>query len=418
MKQNLVISCPASSRSGYGDHTRDILRSLIAMDRFNIQIKDQRWGNCPMDALTEADLDIHNLIVPGPPPTKPDIWMQITVPNEFQPLGKYNIGITAGIETTLCSAKFVEGLNRMDWVIVPSNFSKDVFVNTKFDKMDKNKVKIDELRCTTKIDVLFEGLDTEIFNKTNDIPATIVKNMDEVENNFCYLFVGHWMHGSFGHDRKDIGATIRTFIEAFKEKSKKNMPALILKTSSATFSVTDREQILDKIRKISNSTRSKDIPNIYLLHGDLTPAEMNGLYNHPKVKAMVSFTHGEGFGRPLLEFSMTGKPTICSDWSGHLDFIKKYGVLLGGELKQIDKSSIIKDMLIPEASWFFVNYGNAITILKDVHKNYKKYFEKSRKQTQYIKDNWTLEKMTTDFQKMVDENVPNFEIKIPTLEEI
>ena len=28
--------------------------------------------------------------------------MQITIPNEFQPVGKYSIGLTAGIEATAC----------------------------------------------------------------------------------------------------------------------------------------------------------------------------------------------------------------------------------------------------------------------------------------------------------------------------
>ena len=149
------------------------------------------------------------------------------------------------------------------------------------------------------------------------------------------------------------------------------------------------EQILNKIRSIKNSAYPNTaVPNVYLLHGDLSVDEMNGLYNHPKVKAMVSFTHGEGFGRPLLEFYITGKPVIVSSWSGHMDFMKEYGILLGGEIKQIHKSSVIKDMLIPESSWFYVNYDDATQILKDVHKNYKKYIPKTRKQTQYVKDNW------------------------------
>jgi len=142
---------------------------------------------------------------------------------------------------------------------------------------------------------------------------------------------------------------------------------------------------------------------------------MNGLYNHPKVKAMVSFTHGEGFGRPLLEFYITGKPVIVSSWSGHMDFMKEYGILLGGEIKQIHKSSVIKDMLIPESSWFYVNYDDATQILKDVHKNYKKYIPKTRKQTQYVKDNWTLEKMTEVFEKLLNENLPSTDLALPEL---
>ena len=418
MKQNLVISCPATSRSGYGDHSRDILRSLISMERFNITIKDQSWGDCPRDALTIADQDIYDLIEVGPVQSQPDIWMQIATPPEFQPVGKYNIGITAGIETTFCSQIWTEGMNRMNLVILPSQFSKDVFKHTKFDKMDQNKVKIDTLETTTKMEVLFEGLDLDAYNKTDDIPVTIANTMEDIKEEFCFLVCGHWMHGHYGHDRKDIGSTIRTFIESFKDKSKQNQPALILKSSSATFSVNDREQLLIKIEQIKSTIEGDNYPKIYLLHGDLTIDEMNGLYNHPKIKAMVSFTHGEGFGRPLLEFSITGKPVIVSGWSGHMDFMKEYGILLGGELKQLDPSSVIKDMLIPEASWFYVDLRQASSTMRDIHKNYKKYLEKTRKQTQYVKENWTLEKMTRDFVKILDDNIPQHTMEIPKLDEI
>ena len=421
IKPTLVISCPATSRSGYGDHARDLIRSLINMEKFSITIKDQRWGDCPQDALTEADRDIFDLISPGPVQTQPDIWVQITVPNEFQPIGKYNIGITAGVESTLCSKEFIDGCNRMDWILVPSNFTKEVLLNTRFDKMD-NGTKVDEVKCTTKIDVLFEGLDLEIYNKTKDIPVTIAKSMEDVKNDFCFLIVGHWMNGDYRHDRKDIGGTIHTIMDSFKNKSKKNMPAIVLKSSSATFSIMDRESILEKVRQIQASFNQENLPDVYLLHGDLTQDEMNGLYNHPKNKVMVSFTHGEGFGRPLLEFSVTGKPVICSGFSGHLDFMKEYGIILPGSLEPVHNTVLVKDIIIPESKWFYVDCEKASAIIKDVHKNYKRYLEHSRKSTQYVKDNFSIEKMDSDFEKLLDETIPpiyrGIVPELPKLEEI
>tara|TARA_Y100001973_G_C5195184_1_gene333747 strand:- start:690 stop:1970 length:1281 start_codon:yes stop_codon:yes gene_type:complete len=422
MKPVLAISCPATSRSGYGDHSRDLIRSLINTDKFDIKILDQRWGDCPQDALTEDDRDIHDLIHIGQLQSQPDIWIQVTVATEFSKVGKYNIGITAGVETTLCSKEFLDGCNRMDWVLVPSEFSKAVIMNTKFDKMD-NGVKTATYGCTTKVDVLFEGLDTEIYNKTSDLPASIVKTLDDIDEDFCYLVCGHWVHGDYGHDRKDIGRTIHTFIRSFKDKAKQNRPALVLKSSSATFSITDRETLLKKIDQIKNTFGTDNLPEIYLLHGDLSKDEMNGLYNHPKIKAMLSFTHGEGFGRPLLEFSITGKPILVSGWSGHMDFMKEYGILLPGELKKLDKTSLMPKILIPESQWFYVDCDKAIHSIRDVYKNYKKYLEKTRKQTQYVKDNWTIDKMDKDFEKLISENVPSLDtfapkFDIPTLEEI
>ena len=416
IKPVLVISCPASSRSGYGDHSRDLIRSLISMDRYDVKIIDQRWGNCDMTELSDESITSRFI---KQMESQPDIWMQVTVPNEFQPVGKYNIGITAGMETTMISSPWIEGVNRMNMVLVPSKHSKEVFENTIYDKVDNNtKQKTGELKCTTPIEVLFEGLDLSKFFKTKDIVKSIVDTMSEIKEDNCYLFTGHWMQGEFGHDRKDVGGMIRIFLESFKNKSPKNRPALILKTSSATFSVTDREQILEKIEQIKASVDSKKLPSIYLIHGNLTEEELNSLYNHPKIKAMLSFTHGEGFGRPLLEFGVTGKPVIAPNWSGHVDFLSKNGILMPGELKQVHPSVVWDNVIIKESAWFYVDYGYASGLLKDMEKNYKNYLSKSRKQTQYIKDNFTLDQMTDLFSNQLEKYLPSFNLEIPTLEEI
>jgi len=416
IKPKLIISAPASSRSGYGDHTRDLIHSLIAMDKFSIEILDQQWGACPRDAMPK---EFSKMVIPQLT-AKPDVWIQVTVPSEFHPVGKYNIGITAGMETTMVSPEWLQGVNRMDLIIVPSEHAKKVFENTKYEGKDpKTQQVTSQLALTTKIEVLFEGLDLSVFNKFPKYPETISSCLDDIPEKNCYLMVGHWLKGDFSHDRKDTGGTIRTFLEAFKNKSKKNQPALVVKTSSAGYSVTDREEMLGRIRQIRESVEtSGTVPNVYLLHGDLDPKEMNGLYHHPKIKAMISFTHGEGFGRPLLEFGITGKPIMASNWSGHLDFLSEHGLLLQGKLQPVHKSSQWEKVIIEGSSWYYVDYGYAIGVLKDVEGNYKKHLAKSRKQKQYIKDNFTLNKMTELFTKQVEDNVPSFELKIPTLEEI
>tara|TARA_B100000902_G_scaffold396418_1_gene457352 strand:- start:2186 stop:3478 length:1293 start_codon:yes stop_codon:yes gene_type:complete len=427
--RKLYISCPATSRSGYGDHSRDLIRSLIAMDMFDIKILDQRWGSCSRDALSIGkDEDIYSRFVEGPMKEQPDIWVQVTVPNEFQPVGKYNIGITAGMETTMVSGEWLEGCNRMDKIIVPSEHSKRVFEFCKYDKIDKKtQQKIGELACNKSIEVLFEGLDTEVFKKTKEIPETINDMMSEIKEDFCFLLVGHWLNGDFTHDRKDIGGTIKTFVESFKAKGKNKRPALIVKTSGAGFSVKDRENIIQKIEWVIGKENKKDLPRIYFLHGDLTQEELNGLYNHNKVKAMFCLTHGEGFGRPFMEFSNTGKPTIVSNWSGHLDFLSEYGLLVGGELKNVHDSAVWENVIMKESQWFYANYNAASALIKDVYANYKKHHAKTRKQTQYIKDNFTLEKMTERFTEIMNGIVSGIpeqvklelpKLKTPKLEKI
>jgi hypothetical protein len=233
--------------------------------------------------------------------------MQITVPNEFQAVGKYNIGVTAGIESTICPPEWIEGINRMDLTLTSSEHSKKVFVESKFEKRDKNTNQLQEMVELKKpIEVLFEGADTDIYKVINT-PCSIDFNVKE---DFAYLFVGHWMEGDLGEDRKNVGLLVKAFFETFKNKTKK--PALILKTSQVGASYMDREAILHKIKKIMKTVNSTNLPNVYLLHGEFSDEEMNEIYNHSKVKAMISLTKGEGFGRPLLEFTLTKKPLITT----------------------------------------------------------------------------------------------------------
>ena len=392
MKPTLVFQAPVATRSGYGDHARDLLHSLYKLDKFDIKVISTRWGNTPMDALN-YDNPFHKFVVDNIIPKidqKPDIYIQVTVPNEFQPLGFYNIGITAAIETTHCALDWVHGCNRMDLIIVPSEHSKDSLVKTIYNEQDKNSGQlITQHKIQKPIEILFEGFDEMDFGTET---VAHITELDSIKEDFAFLFVGHWLRGDLGEDRKNVGMLIKTFAMAFKNEKKK--PALVLKTSSAGFSVLDRETTIKKIREVLGKDYGQ-VP-IYLLHGDLTESEMDGLYNHKKVKAMLNFTKGEGFGRPLLEFSLTGKPIIVSGWSGHLDFLKNGAVLLEGELKEVHESAA-DQFLLKEAKWFNVNISKALSVIKDVYKNYDKYKTESSKLGKQNKQNFSLGKMTQLF---------------------
>ena len=329
------------------------------------------------------------------------------------PIAKYNIGITAGLETTVCPPKWIEGMNKMDLNIVPSNFVKNTFVTTSFDINDENtKQKIGTLKNEKPIEVLFEGADTNIYKPTREFSEGIVDEMNKIDESFNFLYVGHWLQGGIGKDRKDTGMLVRVFCETFKNMKKK--PALIMKSSGAGFSVLDRESMLNKIKDVKKHIKG-DLPNIYLIHGDFTDEEINELYNHPKVKAHVSFTHGEGFGRPLLEASLSEKPVIASNWSGHTDFLKKPNALMiDGSLENLQKGSFPDDYFVEGSQWFTVNYQQASNTLKTVYKGYRKYKLGAKKLATYNKVKFSLDGMTKKLGKILDEYVPEFpkEIKL------
>jgi glycosyltransferase involved in cell wall biosynthesis len=418
MKPLCVVSCPIDTFSGYGARSRDFVKALIQLkdSEWDIKIMPQRWGECPWNFLSQDD-PLRQRFIGGIEPNKrPDVWMQITVPNEFQPVGHFNIGISAGIETTIYPGEFIEGNNRMNLNLVSSEHSKQVALATNFEKRDNNTQQVlGQLKVEKPTEVLFEGLDLEKYNK-NPQNSGLLKDIPE---DFCFLYTGHWLPGDFGEDRKNTGLMIKTFLESFNTPAKQK-PALILKTNHINYSLLDREEILKKINDIKNQV-SGTLPNIYLVHGEMTDDEMNQLNNDPKIKAFVSFTKGEGYGRPLAEAAITGKPTIVSNWSGHKDFIHPdYNVLIGGELKPVHPSSA-NQFLLKESQWFNINTDIASRAMKDVFKDYKKYWEKSRKQTQYLKDNWSFDKMVEKLNTLLPkvEAAPQMQpLNLPKLKKI
>jgi len=219
-----------------------------------------------------------------------------------------------------------------------------------------------------------------------------------------FLFVGHWLQGNVGEDRKDIGMMIKTFCSIFKDYPKEKQPGIIMKTSTAGFSMMGREDIRIKIDNIKNQFGDK-CPPIFLLFGDLRESEMNELYNHPKCKTMISFTKGEGYGRPLQEFAITGKPIIVSKWSGQMDFLPEENVVfLEGDVKPVHESAV-NQFLLKESSWFTVNYSQAAQKMYHVHKNYDDYLKKSSPLTKYTEDNFSLSKMTDKLKSILEKNV-------------
>jgi glycosyltransferase involved in cell wall biosynthesis len=412
-KPSLLFRGPVETRSGYGSHSRDILESLRAMDMFEIGIDSCNWGVTPLTALEDGN-EFHQWIKKRKVlsiDAQPDVYVSVTISNEFRRVGKFNVGITAGIETTVAGKDLIDGCNNMDLIIVPSNFTKDVYFQTVYNETENGTNRlIKQHKIVKPMEVLFEGADTNIYNDVVDDSFNL-----DIKEDFAYLFVGHWLKGDTGQDRKDVGMLIKTFVETFK--GDENKPALVLKTSAGAFSVKDRELIRKKIKSIVGGA---NVP-IYLLYGDLTDNEMNSLYNHPKIKAMVSLTKGEGFGRPLLEFTMTGKPVIASNWSGHKDFLPlDKAVMVGGTLTDVHDSAVDK-FVLKNAKWFTANYNEASAIMKLVRDEYDSFKTKSEELKETNKNNFSMEMMTKKLETILSPYIQRPErvdLKLPKLNKI
>ena len=432
MKKLMVICAPFGTRSGYGDHARDLFWSFYDLDKYDIKLIDVPWGNTPRTALSldnERDkILIDRMIAPPDLKQQPDIYVDIRIPNEFAQIGKFNIGITAGIETNAVSQPWIESCNKMDLIIVPSEHSKRGFVETSYDKVGQDNTgqtrKFGEFKLTKPMEVLFEGVDLESYK---DIPEEDLDDKlnsvinDTVKEDFAFLLVGQWLKGNYGEDRKDISKTIKLFYETFVNQSDK--PSLIIKSSGATFSVMDREDLLSKINSIKNQFPEMvrdQLPNVYLLHGSLSTEQMNSLYNHPKVKCLVSLTHGEGFGRPMLEASITGLPVMASNWSGQVDFLDpSYSVLLGGELQEVPQSAVWENIIIPQSKWFVVNEEEVRKAFKFIRFDVNAVKENADKLMEINRNKFSHKEMTKKLGDILDNHIKTeVKLKLPKLQKV
>ena len=382
-KPFLLFQGPVATRSGYGDHSRDLLASLFKMDKYDIKVIPTRWGNTPQNQLnpqTEIGKKIIESVVTQVS-KQPDVYIQVTVANEFRPIGKYNIGITAGVETTVAPKSFIDGCNLMDLIIVPSRFTKTTLENTSYDEKDKRTGQlIAQHKISKPIEVLHEGVELEKWQA----PKKVDKFLEDIKTDFNYLVVGHWLQGDLGQDRKDIGMTIKTFCTVFKDIPKKDQPGLILKTSTAGFSVMDRENISKNIGKTNNF--EYQVTNIMEINSkkfkSIGFALMDGPFfsflpmgNKKNTQVLYHVTHSvlkkslsDKFKYSWLKKNKVLRDNIKRSNSNTLQDLKKYFPSM--DVKKINKNYISSRVLLPRTK----KTAKRISYLTESSKNYFEIF--------------------------------------------
>lgn len=393
MSKKIVVSGPLLSRSGYGEMCRFALRSLRRQgEQFDIYALVTNWGNTGnLFEQTEEVKWINSLAAKTQEFIKQsnnrpnfDISIQVTIPNEWKKMAAVNIGYTAGIETNFISPAWLEPSQQMDKIIVISEHAKNSFINTVFGDSNNNSYKV-----TTPIDVCHFPV-----KKHEDV------NLDlELKHDFNFLTVCQW------GPRKNLEQTITSFVQEFKNES----VGLVLKINAANDSYIDKEQCEMRIKTVLETLGDKRC-SIHLLHGHMSEAQINSLYKHPKIKAIVSTSHGEGFGFPLFEAAYNELPVIATDWSGHLDFLimkdddgsdKKMFAKIDYELKQIQKEHVWKGVLEEGTSWAYPLQTSVRNKMREVYKDYGRFKSWAKKLNLWIRKEFTEEKTCDKFVSQV-----------------
>lgn len=396
-KVKVLLEAPVLTQSGYGVHSRQVFQALYGDPMFDLYVEPLNWG--ATSHLTEDSkikkqikecIEKHVIAKHQNQSIQFDLYVMVTIPNEFKQLGKVNIGITAGIETDKCSHTWIQKCNEMDLIIVPSEHSKKVFVDTEVEWHNPNTKQSGVLGLNKPIVVCNEGVDTSIFKKfitkEGDPPNKI--NQMKFDADFNFLHIGQWGKGGFGEDRKNIANLVKYFIEAFR--GRKDV-GLVLKINMARNSVSDYKQVVARLHEIKANFDESEVPPIYLVHGNLTEAELASLYNHEQVKSFISLTHGEGYGLPLLEAAACELPVLATNWSGHLDFLKrKKFSAIEYTMQEIPEVVVWEDILIKGSRWAEVNEDDTKRRMKKMVSSYSTPKQWAKELGQSIKEEFDV----------------------------
>jgi len=411
MKQKIIVRAPVLTRSGYGEHGRFVLRALRTVeDIYDIHVLPVPWGQCGwihednderrwLDSLIQKTAAYHHQSQGRP---QYDISIQVTIPNEWQQMAPINIGVTAGIETTRVSPIWLEKVNHMDKVITVSEHSKQVFLKTTYDGVDKNTGQRVELRCQKDVEVVH-------------YPVKQYENVNvnlDLKTDFNFLTVAQW------GPRKNLPNTIKWFVEEFIDNPD---VGLVVKAFTKSNSIIDREHTMKTITNFLKQYENRQC-KIYLLHGDMSDEEMHSLYKHPKIKALVSLTHGEGFGLPLFEAAYSGLPIIAPEWSGHVDFLfapkkdkkkdektgkekmKAHFGRVAYELQPIPEHAVWDGVLEKGSMWAYAQPGSYKMKLREIYKDHSRFKKQAKDLQKWVLKNFSEEKQYKAFNDCLKEH--------------
>lgn len=371
MKKKILVVGPVLTASGYGEQARFALRALRTReDLFDIYLTPTAWGQCGwIHDDTEERAWIDSLILRTVQYTQMsnnqpqyDMSLQITIPNEWKRIAPINIGYTAGIETNKISPHWIQTSNLMNKIIVVSNFAKKGFDNGIFNVQDQNGNEVPNFKVNTPIEVVNYSV-----RKNDAVDIDLPLTTD-----FNFLVVAQ------AGPRKNFANTVKWFVEEFKNDGN---VGLICKTHLGGASHIDREAVTNNLKHILEQHKDRKC-KIYLLHGDMSEGEMASLYTHPKVKALVSLSHGEGFGLPVFEAAGYGLPVITTEWSGPTDFmycpnkegkVKPHFARVDFTLQPVQPEAVWNGVIEKDTMWAFPIGNSAKTQMRGVYKDWDRY---------------------------------------------
>jgi len=359
----VILRAPLLSLSGYGVHSRQVFKWLLTRN-VDVSVQVVPWGICTflLDPELEDGLIGEAMRRTVPLDSPADVSMQVQLPDEWDAsLAKTNIGITAGVETDICSSKWVDACKKMDLVIVPSTFTKQTFVRSGVPE--------------SKIAVVPEHYNLKLTE--SESAGRLRANIESLPTSFNFLIFGQITGMSPETDRKNTFFALKWLAEAFK-----NDPdvGIVLKTNMGRHTTIDRSNSTKMLQQLINEVRTGPFPRFYLAHGMLDNEELTGIYNASNIKALVAPTRGEGWGLTIIDSAAAGLPVIATGYSGHMDFMSKIKFIsLDYKMSPVHPSRIDGRVFVEGCRWVDVDES-------DFKRKVKKF-----KSSSALPEKWAIE---------------------------
>jgi hypothetical protein len=394
--KKILVRGPALSRSGYGEQTRFALRALRTReDIFEIYLANIPWGQTGfITADDEERAWIDSLLLKTMQYSHFeqgfDMSLQVTIPNEWEKIAPVNVGYTAGIETSKVAPVWLQKGDEMDKIIVVSNHSKQVYETTTCKAVkefeDGRQETEDNYRLQTKIAAVN-------YPVRNFEP----KELEEVELDYEFNFLAVAQMGP----RKNLDNTIKWFVEEFKDEE----VGLVVKTNMANDSRADQEHVQHILSSFLSPYQDRKC-KVYLLHGTISEEQLTWLYQHEKIKSLVTLTHGEGFGLPIFEAAYNGLPIICPLWSGHTDFLyapnkrgKNRPLVAKVEytIQQVPPEAVWPGVIEADAMWAVADESSYKRQLREVYGNHVRFKSQAKRLQKRLIKNFSEEDIYAEF---------------------